>query len=194
MERAEQRRFYHELDEFLIAVPVHVLACVVDRPGYNARYADKYGQDRWSICKTAFPIIAERAVKYAMLNDARVRLFVERSDKVSEALLRSHYNSMRNEGMPFAGGGDAKYSPLTADIMRVRLYDLKFKFKSSPMIQLADLMLYPLCKAAYENDYRPMQLLRERGKLIEAVVPHELIATVGSKYSCFDTAAIATKK
>lgn len=182
----ERGRFYAELDKLLIEIPVAVLACVVDRPGYNARYAARYGQDRWSICKTAFPIIAERAVKFAMLHDARVRLFVERSDKKTDALLRAHYDELRETGMPFQGGGDAKYSPLTGDIMKKRLYDLRFKSKSSPMIQLADLMLYPLCKASYEQDYRPMQLLRENGKLIEAHIPREFVATIGTKYSCFD--------
>jgi hypothetical protein len=170
-------------------VPVNVLACVVDRPGYNARYAALYGKDRWSICKTAFPIIAERAVKYAVLHDGRVRLFVERSDKTSEGLLRDYYNTLRRDGMPFTNGGDAKYKPLNASVMKSRLYDPKFKHKSSPMVQLADLMLYPICKGAYEPTYRPLQLLRDRGKLIEAVLPQDLLRTAGSKYSCFDRPA-----
>lgn len=95
--------------------------------------------------------------------------------------------------MPFKGGGDAKYQPLSAEVMRARLYDLKFKHKSSPMVQLADLMLYPLCKAAYENDYRPMELLRTHGKLIEDALPEELVSTVGSKFSCFDEAHSQSK-
>lgn len=181
-------RFFRDLEELLISMPVKVLACVVNRPGYNARYADRYGQERWSICKTAFPIIAERAVKFVALHEARVRLFVERSDKRTERLLRSYYDDLRQKGMPFQGGGHEKYQPLTAEEMKQRLYDLKFKKKSSPMVQMADLMLYPLCKAAYQNDYRPMNTLREHGKLIEAHIPAELVSTIGSKYSCFDDA------
>jgi hypothetical protein len=186
LDEREQKRFFAELDELMRTVPVFALACVIDRPGYNARYAEKYGKDRWSLCKTAFPIIAERAVKFAMLHAARVRLYVERSDKASEPLLRSHYESLRADGMPFANGGDAKYQPLTGDVMRERLYDLKFKNKTSPMLQLADLMLYPLCKGKYQPDYRPMDMLKREGKLIEAILPAELTGTVGTKYSCFD--------
>jgi len=188
LDSGETSRFFAELDKLIQDCPVVAMACVIDRPGYNTRYFEKYGEGRWSLCKTSFPIVAERAAKFARLMDARIRLYIERSDKKSENLLRGYYDKLRAEGMPFAGGGNTKYAPLAAEEFKKRLYDLKFKFKSSPMVQLADLMLYPLCKSAYAPAYRPMAMLREQGKLIEAILPSDMHAVCGTKYSCFDPA------
>jgi hypothetical protein len=186
LDQMEQNLFYSDLNEMIQQSPVLALACVIDRPGYNARYAEKYGRQPWSLCKTSFPIIAERAAKFAREEQRRVRLFVERSDRVSEGLIRAHFNELRKNGMPFANGGDPKYAPLDAPAMQKHLYDLKFKSKSSPMMQLADLMLYPLCKAGYEDGYRPYDLMKNGGKLIEARLPDSLAEFGGTKYSCFD--------
>jgi hypothetical protein len=60
-EEAERQMFYEGLYQMMKAAPVVGLACVIDRPGYNHRYSEKYGQDRWSLCKTAFVISVERA-------------------------------------------------------------------------------------------------------------------------------------
>lgn len=186
LDNRTRQEFYDDLDRLVRELPVHALACIIDRPGYNARYAEKYGQGRWPLCKTAFPIIAERIAKFSALNERRVRLYIERSDKTSESLIKKYFETLRSEGMSFANGGDPKYAPLPAKEMKKRLYDLKFKQKSSPMVQIADLILYPLCKGAYETDYRPLATLKESGKLIEAVLPSDVEAVMGSKFSCFD--------
>ncbi len=57
--------FYETLYQLIKTAPVIGLACVIDRPGYNARYFEKYGRKRWSLCKSAFTISVERAAKYA---------------------------------------------------------------------------------------------------------------------------------
>jgi hypothetical protein len=186
LDSAEQTRFFADLDQLMASLPVAAIACVIDRPGYNARYSEKYAGSKWSLCKTAFSILAERAVKIAIHSDARVRVYVEQSDKTSEGMIRSYYKDLRANGMPFANGGNSKYRPLTAADFQARLYDLKVKSKSSPMIQLADLFLYPICKAAYAPRYRPMELLRREGRLIEAVLPPEMVGNCGTKYSCFE--------
>jgi hypothetical protein len=51
--------------ELMSASPFLGFACVIDRPGYNARYREKYGREQWSLCKTAFSELVERAAKYA---------------------------------------------------------------------------------------------------------------------------------
>lgn len=58
------------------------------------------------------------------------------------------------------------------------------KTKSSPMMQIADLYLYPLCKARYNPDYRPLRELISASKLLDQHVsdPEKL----GVKYYCFD--------
>src|SRR3990172_3378290 len=54
--RIRHERFCHELERVLLPIHVLGLACVIDRPGYNARYEEKYGRMRWSLCKSAFSI------------------------------------------------------------------------------------------------------------------------------------------
>jgi len=51
---------------------------------------------------------------------------------------------------------------------------------------MADLLLYPLCKAGYDPAYRPMMVLKEKGRLFEALLSEEMRHTCGTKYSCFD--------
>lgn len=186
LEEKERERFYAELTQLIVSAPVMGIACVIDRPGYDARYRAKYGKRRWALCKTAFSIVSERAAKYAASQGKRLKVFVEKADRQSDAKIRSHYAELRGEGMPFNSDTSAKYGPLAPEVLRHTLWDLKFKTKSSPLVQLADLYLYPLCRAGYEQSYRPYQVLRDEGKIIDSVLPIEAIAQSGVKYSCFD--------
>ena len=38
------------------------------------------------------------------------------------------------------------------------------------MIQIADLVLYPMAKGGYDSDYRPYKKLKESGKLIDCLL------------------------
>ncbi len=182
----ERNRFYGELTKLILSLPIVVLACVVDRPGYNHRYAQKYGPRRWRLCKTAFNIVVERAAKFAAHKDARLRVFVERSDRPTEGQLKQYYEEMRNTGLPFDQSRSAKYSPLGADAMRKTLFEFKVKTKSSLVMQLADLVLWPACKGGYESSYRAYQELVSAGKLIDCHCTAEN-GLQGIKYFCFDT-------
>jgi len=53
------------------------------------------------------------------------------------------------------------------------------------MIQIADLILYPLAKAGYDPDYRPYKMLKEHGKLIDCFLDENDVSSLGIKYSCF---------
>jgi hypothetical protein len=59
---------FTDISRFLSTIAVSGLACVVDRPGYDARYRDKYGRRLWHLCQTAFSIVVERAAKFALAN------------------------------------------------------------------------------------------------------------------------------
>src|SRR5262249_37721211 len=39
----QRNAFYEQLYQFMREAPVLGLACVIDRPGYNGRYKEKYG-------------------------------------------------------------------------------------------------------------------------------------------------------
>jgi hypothetical protein len=53
------------------------------------------------------------------------------------------------------------------------------------MLQIADLILYPMAKAGYEPTYRPYVDLMAAGKVIDALLPPSDRPSLGVKYSCF---------
>lgn len=88
--------------------------------------------------------------------------------------------------MPFAKDNSGKYVPLTSEDFEKTLYEFKPKLKSSPMAQLADLFLWPICMGGYHASNRPFKRLMKDGKLIECHLPEENWPMLASKYSCFE--------
>lgn len=176
--------FYEDLSSTMTSLPIVVTGCVVHRPGYNQRYLQEYGPRRWKLCKTAFHIAVERAAKYAVHHGARMRVYVERSDKATESQLKSYYSEMRQAGQPFNAQTSAKYQPMQADQLKQTLYDFEVKTKNSQLMQLADLVLWPICRGGYVPTDRAYSLLQKNGKLID-VHCTEQNGLLGIKYSCF---------
>ena len=77
------------------------------------------------------------------------------------------------------------YKPVTAEGYRKVLLDFKVKMKSSPLMQIADLVLWPVCRGGYDASRQPYPLLVERKKLLDCLYP-ERIDERGVKYSCFE--------
>jgi len=186
---AELQRFLEDLYGLMKEAPVSGIACVIDRPGYNARYTNRHAQ-RWLLCKTAFNIVVERAAKFALLHNRKLRIYPERCNKTEDALLKGYYTEMRTSGPPFDPAHSAKYQPLSQTSLKSLLYDFKTKHKSSAMIQLADLYLWPMCMGGYDKSNRPYARLLADGKLIEHRLDMADIALIGTKYSCFDDVKI----
>lgn len=176
--------FYEDLTAMIAGLPIVVTGCVVHRPGYNQRYLQQYGPRRWKLCKTAFHIAVERAAKYAMFHGARMRVYVERSDKVTEKQLKGYYDEMRQTGQPFNVQTSAKYQPMPANQLRQTVYDFGVKTKESQLMQLADLVLWPICRGGYVPDDRVYGLLKSNGKLLDAHCT-QANGLQGIKYSCF---------
>jgi hypothetical protein len=183
---AVAEQFYDELSDLILKAQVIGHACVIDRPSYNWRYREKYGRDRWSLCKTTFTIAVERATKYAISNNGRLRVYVERSSKADEQMLKEYYEGMRKRGAPFDAERSAVYEPLEQTSLRGALFEFRVKHKESPIMQLADLYLYPICLGGYNAAYAPYAMLCANRKLLDQTLPPELIARLGIKYSCFD--------
>lgn len=55
-DRCERERFMNDLSETLLALPVPGIACVIDRPGYNARYQPVYGAKRGGFARRHSPL------------------------------------------------------------------------------------------------------------------------------------------
>lgn len=96
--------------------------------------------------------------------------------------------------MPFASDNMAKYAPLTKEELASTLYDLKFKKKSSPLIQIADLYAYPLARGGYDPDYFPYAQLKEQKRIIDCLLTAEELPHLGVKYSCFELAEEEKKR
>jgi Protein of unknown function (DUF3800) len=176
--------FYDELSATIASLPIVVTGCVVHRPGYNERYLVRYGPRRWKLCKTAFHIAVERAAKYALHYGARMRVYVERRDKVTETQLKGYFDEMRNAGQPFNTETSAKYQPMTADQLRSTLFEFDVRTKESALMQVADLVLWPICRGRYAPDDRAYCLLQSWGKLLDAHCT-EANGLLGIKYFCF---------
>lgn len=182
---AELQAFYAEISELLKSLPIVVAGCVVHRPGYNARYLTQYGERRWKLCRTAFSIAVERAAKFATHHDARLRVYVERTDPRTESQLKRYFEDLKKGGAPFNPTTSAKYAPLGSEALSNTLYEFKVKTKASDLMQIADLCLWPICSGGYRTDNPSLAMLRDSGKLLDnhCSVDNGLH---GIKYSCFD--------
>lgn len=100
LDDAQQREFFDSLTHLIVTAPLIGIACVIDRPGYNARYREKYGHQRWSLCKTGFNVVVERAAKYARKQGYKLRVYVEKGDIRTDAIVRSYYDELRARECP----------------------------------------------------------------------------------------------
>lgn len=180
------RVFFSDLDDFMVSLPVIGIATVIDRPGYVARYKEQYQERLWLMCKTAYSILIERAAKYADSQGRVLRVFFEECGKQEDRDLIQYAKALKKDGMPFNSTSSGAYASLTAkDFQRVVMGDPKRRTKKTPMIQIADLMLYPMAKGGYEPTYKPYVDLMAAGKLIDALLPPQDRPHLGIKYSCF---------
>lgn len=184
--RDQKAQFMADISSVINDLPIQVLACVVDRDGYNARYTIPYGRERWKLCKTAFSILLERSVKLARHHDAKLRVYLERSDKATDKEMKRYYESVRLEGLPFDAGRSAQYSPLKPEDFRSTLYEFRLKDKQSKLMQMADMVLWPLCRNGYVKSDPSFEVLRLAGKLVEVHCTPEN-GLQGTKYSCFES-------
>ena len=180
--------FLPALQEFLLSLPIVGIACVIDRPGYVARYKDRYDDRLWFMCKTAFGILAERAAKFAYEGGRKLEIFFEQAGRKEDRDIVQYVRSLKREGNPFNRDTSEGYAPFTAEQYRnIILGEPRRKTKAVPMIQIADLVLYPMAKGGYNSGYHPYGKLKEAGKLIDCLLPAEKVSLQGIKYSCFDT-------
>ena len=151
-ERAAE--FLASLNDFLTGLPVLGIAAIVHRPGYAERYSAQYEGRLWYMDKTAFSILVERSAKYARSRDRRLRVFFEESGKQEDRDIVAFMKELKRDGMPFDDDGSAAYRGLTAAELRNSvLGEPKRRTKKTPMIQIADLYLYPMAKAGYDASY-----------------------------------------
>ncbi|MGP4686728.1 DUF3800 domain-containing protein [Agrobacterium pusense] len=180
------RIFFPELDKFILDLPVIGIAAIVDRPGYVERYRELYSERLWLMCKTSYSILIERAAKFAESQGRALRVFFEESGKHEDRDIIHYAKLLKTEGMPFSTATSSGYASLSSeDFRRVVRGEPKRRTKATVMLQIADLMLYPMAKGGYEPTYKPYVDLIAAGKLIDALLPAPERSGLGIKYSCF---------
>jgi hypothetical protein len=184
-ERAEA--FLHELGELICALPAHAIACVVHRPGYNLRYGEMYGEKRWSLCKTAFSIVVERAAKIADENGRRLLVHVEWTGKKENQLIRQYHSDLLTRDSYFDASRSQKYLPMAkGEFGRILFKEPKFYTKANAAGQLSDMVVYPVVKGRYDPNYAPYREMKSAGRLIDALFDEAEAPSRGIKYSYFD--------
>jgi len=177
--------FYTDLQNTMLSLPVIGVACVVDRNGYNNLYKEKYGKNRWLLCRTAFGIVVERALKHAHATDFYLRVYVEKTSKERDQIIGNYYNELKKAGLWFDKNTSVSYNPLDHSIVSNLLYEFQIKPKASLLMQVADLFLHPMCVGGYDFPHKPYQALLNGGRLINSIIPNASIPELGIKYSCF---------
>ena len=180
--------FYSELGQFLVSLPVICIACVIHRPGYVIRYREKYNERLWQMCKTTFSILVERTAKYVDKQNGQLEIIFEGSGKKEDSDIIQYLRSLKSTGNPFNPATSQDYKPFTAeDYSRVIIGEPRRKTKANPLLQIADLLLYPLAKSGYNAEYPPFKALIKHNKIIDCVIPPEDMPFMSIKYSCFDS-------
>jgi len=176
--------FMPALESYILSLPIITVACIIDRPGYVVRYKERFADKLWLMCRTAFTILVERAAKYVDEQGGAMEIFFEQSGQRED---RDLMRDLKTRGMDFDQKTSEGYAPLKSDDFRWLCLGKPYrKTKETPMIQVADLVLFPMAKAGYDQSYRPYVQLKAAGKLIDCHLPEEEIPARGIKYSCFD--------
>lgn len=182
----EQNQFLQDLTDTIVQCPILVHGCVVSRRGYLDRYLDRYGSNTWEMMKSAFSILLERVSKYVALHNGKVMVYFEKVGKKEDKLITSYFNNLRGSGTPFSSETSSKYEPLKSHQFQQVLSGIESKSKNNPILQIADLCLYPVAKAKEQPQNRALQALNQEQKLIDTVLPSDRLETMGIKYYCFD--------
>ena len=183
----KKREFYGDLNKMIMKQPFVALACVISRPGYNARYKALYGDKRWMLCKTAFAILMERAAKFSDSKGCQLRVHFEESGKREDRDLLNYHKELKATGMPFSVDNSDKYEPLDSEGFRRILAGSPQRHKKSSLFcQLADLVLYPIARGKFDPNYETYVFLKRGNKLVDCIVSPEEAERIGVKYSCFD--------
>lgn len=183
----EQALFMEDLTQTITTCPMLVHACIVSRDGYLKRYLNIYGENTWEMMKSGFSIAVERAAKYAALKNGTLMVYFESAGKKEYTLLKKYFNELRSQGHPFDNNRASKYSPLSIGELFRLLRGIDSKKKSNPMMQLADLCLYPVIQGKEQPDNKAFLALRNAKLLVDCYLKPNQMSELGIKYYCFDS-------
>lgn len=181
---AKKEQFYTELEALVVDDRLIAHACVICRPGYRDRYLEKYPDtNRWEMSKTAFDISVERAGKFALGQGRKLDVVFERTGAKEDRLLEVYFAELKSKGMGFCADKSQQYDPLSNATFSELLNIMWSDGKSNPMLQLADLVVHPVCHVTSGKHNRAYEQLCNKKMLLDF---KDQDHTIGVKYSCFD--------
>lgn len=100
--------------------------------------------------------------------------------------MKGHYNHLKSHGAPFDIAASGPYLPTSAaDFTRV-LKGCRDRNKSNLILQVADLVLFPVTIGKEQPGYPPYVGLQERKLIIDDSLPSVDRRNLGIKYYRFD--------
>ena len=116
-----------------------------------------------------------------------MEVYFEQTGRKEDRDLIGYMRDLKERGLDFDPQNSESYAPFKAeDFKRLCLGKPFRRTKDNPMIQIADLVLFPMAKAGYQPGYRPYVQLKAAGKLIDCHIAEGALSARGIKYSCFD--------
>jgi hypothetical protein len=134
--------------------------------------------------RTAFDIAVERAAKYAMQINKRLSIVYERSGEKEDRLIESYFRGLTSVGTEFDRQNAGKYEPLSRDELAHTLMTIWPDGKANPMLQLADLVIHPLCHRPTGLPNRAYSRLADARQILDFHSKGD--PAIGVKYSCYD--------
>ena len=136
---------------------------------------------------TAYNILIERSVKYVMKENRTLKIRFEQCGPKENNAIFEYNKNLKINGMPFDKNNSEKYCSLNNSDFNNVIKELpKRKTKENIFIQIADLYLYPIVKAKYDNLYAPWNILFNNKKIIDSIIEESDRNILGIKYSCFE--------
>jgi Protein of unknown function (DUF3800) len=184
---AEQRElFWSDYRKFLVDIPAIGMACVIDRPGYAARgYVERYGSNKWLLCRSAFDILVERSAKVAKREGRRLKVIFE-GDRAINDTIKEYFKNLKANGLAFDEGTSGRYNPLPKDEFQKTLTTIEYKDKQSILLQIADSYVYAMARNGYDKKFDIYRRLRDSRRIANFALPQDAVYEMGVKYYCFD--------
>ncbi len=184
LDQKTKERFWSEWRDALCAMPVVGMGCVVDRPGYVARGYLQQHKNRWLLCRSAFDITVERAVKIASAEGRKLHVVFEQDAGINK-IVSGYFDNLKESGLAFDPSTSSRYIPLKQEDFSNTLGRVQHKPKAHPLLQVADSYIYAMCRKAYDRKFWLHRSLEEAGRLSDAYQVPDGTGKVGVKYYCF---------
>ena len=120
------------------------------------------------MAQTAYSVLLDSSGRHAIRLDRTLKVFFEQSGRREDRELVRFHRDFKTGRLTSAGFPGRAQMLMGPPLSAVLPGEPRRRTKQTPMIQIADLILYAVAKGGYDPDYRPYRRLQESGKLVVA--------------------------